>query len=82
MNLEKNSYDKEAHKALFDKYLITKYSNGERSTVIWKVEGKAIIKAFQKDFKYSTPQFKYRIEKRRKFTLEYDEDGHNKWWNY
>ena len=39
-----------------------------------QIERRKIIKAFEKDFSYLTPQFKHRIEKRRKFTLEYDED--------
>ena len=70
---DKRSYDRIAHKIVFDEYVAEKYSNIEHSKVIWQREGKQIIKAFKNEFKYLTPQFKYRCITTRKFSLEYDD---------
>ena len=53
---------------------IEKYSNTERTKVIWKKLGLRIIRAFQTNFKDETTQLKHRFKKIRKMSLEYVED--------
>ena len=65
-------YNKEQHRKIFDAYLATKKK--ERSILISRFDYKRILRGFRNGFKNESAQFKHRITKLRKFTMEIDDE--------